>query len=262
MLSICIAYYNRPEYLKRTLSLYYILHQERIKDYEFIIIDDGSRNDLRASLITKEFEDKMDIKVFYRENKDDINPAVAINASIKLAKNDTILITCPETFPASPFLYEINKQIMNINEYLLIPCYSIPVNSQLEIEKLDLSDINGILKCINLYPRIVNSEGDDGWYSHPQFRPVLFYFAAVIKKRYFFHIGGIDEDFRYGWGYEDDDFCRRIKLNGTKISWLSNSFCLHQYHYTNPNTTRQDDIRIEGWRRNKELFDKKSGIIM
>ena len=185
-----------------------------------------------------------------------------MNTSIRLASNDVVLLTCPETFPASSILYEIEKKNFDDNEYFLIPCYSIPSYSQQEIEKLDCSDIKNILKQVNFYHKTVVNEGDDGWYSHYYYRPVLFYFAAAMKKKYFLEdIKGIDEDFRYGWGYEDTDFVRRIEKNNTKISWLKNGFCLHQFHYTNQDTTRNDDLRIEGWKRNKELFIKKGELI-
>jgi len=255
-ISVTMAYYNRPDYLRRTLVAYYNIHRGD-PGCEFIIVDDGSRDDLRAALVAKEFEYKLDIKVFYRENKDDINPAVAINSSVKLASEEIVIITNPETIPVTPIIYQLNSDQFQDNEYIIVPCYSIPLQSQNAINQIDVNNedyVKEVLNFINFNSRGPEFEGDDAWYSHSIYRYVLFYFTAVIRKKYFFDIGGIDEEFRYGWGYEDTDFVERLQINQPKISFLTDAVCLHQFHYNNSEVTRDDRTRYEGVRRNRELY--------
>lgn len=255
-----MAYYNRPKYLERTLALYYEVHEHKLKDVEFVIVDDGSEDDHRASKIIKKFDNKMDIRLFYRENKNDINPAVAINTSVMLAKNNRVIITCPEIFPATPYLHHIPKYIFK-NDYYLIPCYSISQERQKTLESFsEYSEINNILPHMVTRPVAIKHDGDDGWYSHEFFRPVWFYFTAMIRKDFFFTLGGIDEDFRYGWGYEDTDFVERLKKSDPYIFWMNNDYCIHQNHYDNKNASRPDKVKIEGRSRNRALFEQKNNI--
>ena len=257
-----MAYYNRPEFLRRTLQAYYNISKSIIKDCEFIIVDDKSSIDALAKPIANEFKDKLNITVFDRIDKDDINPAVAINLSVKLATSDTILITCPETMPGTSFIEHIlNRDIKN-NEYILVPCYSISQEIQNKINLIPLDDenyIKHILEIITINPISHKFAGGDGWYSHPIYRPALFYFCATLKRKYFLEMDGIDEDFRYGWGYEDTDFVRRLQLRNPTITWLDSELCLHQNHYTN-NASRPNQVQVEGTIRNKKLYENKEKL--
>lgn len=258
MISVCMAYYNRPDYLARTLAMYVEQHGKNILQYaEFVIVDDGSSDEHRAAKVAEKFKKYLNIRVYYRENKDDINPAVAINASIGLAKNKLVVITCPEIMPATPYLEAITD--VAHNDYLLVPCYSVSQDRQKIFESIkDSTSLKNITSTMFTNPMPIRNDGDDGWYSHPFFRPVLFYFTAAITKDFFFEIGGIDEAYRYGWGYEDTDFVERLKLHKPNIRWKDNELCIHQNHYVNSDASRPDPVKIAGWERNRQLFAEKN----
>ena len=266
-ISVCIAYYNRPDYLRRTLSAYLNIHNYDLSMTEFIIIDDGSWDNLRAAPVCKEFSDRLDIKCFYRENKDDINPAVAINSSVRLASGEIIIIANPETMPVTPIIHQINLGAdFQDNQYTPVSCYSVDGWKQNGINVLDINSptyVEDILKIVELKPQQANEEGVDGWYSHPVYRPVLFYFMAVMKKEYFWKLGGIDEDFRYGWGYEDTDFVKRLLNDQPLLLTLPGATCLHQFHYYYQNEgnqyVRPYTTVWEGRQRNERLYLQKWG---
>lgn len=261
-LSICVAYYNRPEFLRRTLQAYYNSHGSEIQDCEFVIIDDGSNTELLAEPVVNEFKDRLNTKTFYRTDKDDLDPAVAINMSVNMASSDLILITCPETMPGTPFIKNILNRDIQDDEYLMIPCYSVSQEFQKSINLLDLCDknyTNNVLNTVKIIPKSHTVAGGEGWYSHPIYRPTLFYFCSILKKRYFLEMDGIDEDFRYGWGYEDTDFTRRLLLRNPKVTWLESEICFHQNHY-NGDANRNNTIQAEGLALNMRLYEEKKKL--
>jgi len=62
------------------------------------------------------------------------------------------------------------------------------------------------------------------------------YGRTIIPKVVFERLGGYDEEMRYGWGYEDNDFRRRAERSGLKIVVLSPS-CLSYLEHS-------DDERV------------------
>ena len=62
--SIIIPVYNRPDEIKELLDS---LQRQTLKDFEIVIIEDGSRDDLKCDQIIKNYFD-LDIKYFYKPN--------------------------------------------------------------------------------------------------------------------------------------------------------------------------------------------------
>ncbi|WP_026628853.1 glycosyltransferase [Dyadobacter alkalitolerans] len=61
--SIIIPVYNRPDELQELLEC---LVQQTVKHFEVIIVEDGSK--IKADAVVRSFEDKLDIKYFFKEN--------------------------------------------------------------------------------------------------------------------------------------------------------------------------------------------------
>lgn len=56
------------------------------------------------------------------------------------------------------------------------------------------------------------------------------YGRTVIPKVLFEQLGGYDEEFQYGWGYEDTDLRRRAERSGFRICVLSTANLSHLDH--------------------------------
>jgi glycosyltransferase involved in cell wall biosynthesis len=246
-ISVCMTFFNRPEILRRTLQAYIDAHDGNLTDTEFVIIDDGSL--AVAVPVVKDFVDQMNIRLFYRELKNDTNPAVAINSAVRLASHDYILLTSADVMPVTPVLHQLSSYKYSDNDYVLVNCYSLSRELQRVVSLANIKDVPKLIKFKPKGPSIV---GDDAWYTHSIHRPDPLYFMALMKKQLFWQVGGIDEDFRYGIAYEDTEFCHRLKKNGVNILFLLESLCVHQYHYTEP----PDDPAK--WNRNRELYIKKT----
>lgn len=63
--SIIIPVYNRLDEVRDLLDS---LSKQTDKDFEVVLVEDGST--LRCDAAVKEFEDRVDVKYFYKENED------------------------------------------------------------------------------------------------------------------------------------------------------------------------------------------------
>ena len=82
--SIIIPLFNRPEELKELLNS---LLEQRYKDFEVIVIEDGSS--IPAKHIVEKFEKKLDIKYFAKENQ---GQGFARNLGFQKARGDFFIV--------------------------------------------------------------------------------------------------------------------------------------------------------------------------
>ena len=82
--SIIIPLYNRPQEIKELLST---LCKQTYTQFEVLVIEDGSVNDAKA--IVASFEDKLDVKYFYKENS---GQGFSRNFGFERAKGDYFII--------------------------------------------------------------------------------------------------------------------------------------------------------------------------
>jgi GT2 family glycosyltransferase len=93
-----------------------------------------------------------------------------------------------------------------------------------------------------------------GWYNHSVYRPVGFHFCMAMMREDLEEIGGFDERFATGIGFDDDDLVRRIKKAGMGLKIVDDPFVIHQKHartdYENTWTRRMQNedlyLRTEG----------------
>lgn len=82
--SIIIPLYNRPQEIKELLST---LCKQTYMQFEVLVIEDGSVNDAKA--IVANFENKLDVKYFYKENS---GQGFSRNFGFEHAKGDYFII--------------------------------------------------------------------------------------------------------------------------------------------------------------------------
>jgi len=98
----------------------------------------------------------------------------------------------------------------------------------------------------------VNGVSSDGWYQHSKYRPVGYHFTSAIFKTKLDEIGGFDEEYAYGIGYDDDDFLRNV-VKKCNLKFYDDPFVIHQYHY-------KDTISEEFKKNYTELVNKNRNI--
>ena len=105
-ISIIIAIYNRKDELFELLNS---LSHQTDKDFEIIIVDDGSKIDLRPT--TALFNESLNIQ-FYR--KDNTGPGLSRNYGARRAKNDWLVFVDSDVIVEKDYIENIKKKITEI----------------------------------------------------------------------------------------------------------------------------------------------------
>ena len=209
--TIVTAYYNRkPQFIQTLKSI------SQYKNYEIIVVDDCSDEDQRLEDLVSQYP----IKLIRLESKDKwyINPAVPFNIGIKAVSEDTdiVILQNPECYHKNDILSYVDINLSESN-YLTFGAYSL--------NKTDTKKLNNIIER----PK-KNNVKHGGWLNHSIYRPSYFHFCSAITKNNLDLLGGFDEKYALGIGYEDNDFVRRARNLGLKIDIVDNVIVYHQYH--------------------------------
>lgn len=189
--TICIPYYERLPLLMRTLESF-----EKCGYYDkgitVSLVDDGSTKDPIPTSVSK----RDGISVCYLPKKTKwMNASVPLNLAVRKAEGDVILLQSPETYHPEPIIDT------------MLGCLKDP-------------------KDVVLSNVAAENNRHHKWYIHPVHRPAKYWFCCMLRKEFFWSLGGFDEGYRAGQGHEDNDFCLSVDLAGGKWVW-SNTTAVH-----------------------------------
>lgn len=245
MVSIVMTYFERSTQLRNTL-LSFVEHGYG-PDVEVIIVDDGSVAE-RAELPAFGYD--FDIRIIYIEPaaKWYSNSCIPFNLGFAAARGDIVILQNAECLHLGNIVRHARANISESN-YLSYACYSLDEATSKAI------DIPG--NRLQSISQLVNSDeaptvdGGNGWYNHSAFRPAAYHFCAAILKANLLRLGGFDERYARGIGYDDNEILERIRNLPLEVRIVDEEIVVHQYHYSN----RQIDDRFkELYHRNWVLF--------
>jgi len=101
--SIIIPLYNRPQEIKELLDT---LTQQTYKDFEVLVIEDGSVND--AAEVIKTFEDKLNLRYFVKANE---GQGFSRNYAFERAKGDYFIIFDSDCLIPADYLQIVNDSL-------------------------------------------------------------------------------------------------------------------------------------------------------
>jgi glycosyltransferase involved in cell wall biosynthesis len=251
MISVVTAYYNRKKLFTRTLKS--MLPYYGKIDFEVIVVDDGSDEAERLEDLQTDFPFLRVIRL-EKQNKWYKNPCIPFNIGFEAVKGDKIIIQNPECYHFGAILAHVDAHLKE-NEYLSFGCFSM--------DKLNTDDDalffdeKNIAKLIENNNRSFTTDGDLGWYNHSKFRPEAFHFCAAMMSTDLFDLGGFDERYAKGVGYDDDELIWRIKNKKMQIKFIDDQIVLHQNHYIAPDDlVEANKRRFESYKRNKLIFEQ------
>ena len=230
-ISLVTAYYNRRKLFHNTLKT---IEKNKNKDLlEIIVVDDASNEDNRIDDFPDIFD--LDINVIRIDPKDKtwVNPSVPFNIGFKKVSTDVVIIQNPECLHFGDI---IKTSLDNVKEniYVNFGTYSIDKTKLDQINKLDFdkpSIFNNIGRLINpMVNRGIYADGTTAWYNHSKYRPHMLHFCSAILKKDLDELGGFDERYAQGIGFDDNDFLLRIKRKGMEIKMIDRPFAIHQFH--------------------------------
>jgi len=220
--SIILPYYKRPE-LWHTLKSFANKYFER-RDYEVIIVEDSknandSDHHFQMMDIIKCFEDRMIIK-HYSDDKVSYNPSHKYNLGFQKATGDYIVLSSPEVWHESDVLGGFDETLAeHPDSYVVCACMA--------------------------------RRGDEfyQWYQHSKERNVMFHFCSVMSRQNFDKIGGFDERYCDGIGFDDEALLHRISSEGIPIITRDNLMVIHQEHERDYMDSHRDLVEV-----NRNLF--------
>lgn len=234
MISICMAYYNRKKQLYKTIQS---INESVVKDYELIIVDDGS--------VESEKLDQSELRAMTNDNtillevdtskKTWYNSCIAFNIAFSVANGDKIIYQNPECYHLGDVLNFVNTYLndsfyfsfatMGLNQ----PHTNIILNSNNIAEAS--SNIQHVINDTNyLYAGQSPDNGNTIWYNHFTYRPVYYHFTAAITKNNLYTLGGFDERYKDDTAWDDNEMLARIDRIHLNKHIIPDPIVLHMYH--------------------------------
>jgi glycosyltransferase involved in cell wall biosynthesis len=242
-LTIVMTYWNRKAQLQNTLrSIAQYGH-----DINIIIVDDCSTD---GQDITCFEADK--ISVITLKNKTWVNPCIPFNIGFSLVNSDIVLIQNAECMHIGDI---IGHALANCKKGTYISYGAFAIKQHLNEPLSQAKDVESFIKPYMDSTIVENS--NSAWYTHQVYRPAAFHFCAAITKQDLYELGGFDERFANGSGYDDNDFIDRIRKKRMRVEIVHPPFVIHQWHEPFYCGEVQKMMYI-----NYEIFDasRKSGI--
>lgn len=232
-LSFLIPICDRTALLKETLKAYATQTADPSRS-EFVIVDDGGTDQTLVPLLAEFREQhKLNIRYFridirslpfpiYQYQGLFNDPAPAWNIAIRQARAPRVVLTSPEVKPLIP------ECIQRLIDWPLGPKQGLIAN----VWDPDLSM----------------------WIGGGPHKRAL-HFLALFHRQDLIDMGGMDERFIGGWGFQDCDFHDRFKgpFGGQFV------FCgqhIHAWHQSHP---RVENIDGNGVRLGQQIYDSLKG---
>ena len=252
LISVVMAYYNRKPLLLETLRS--ISASKQIDNVEVIIVDDGSSEEHRLEDLVGKYP--FEIKVIRQEPEDKwyLNPCVPFNMGIKEARGKFLVIQNPECFHLGDVLqfattipdhmyYTHHAYSLTKEATALVP-YIDPAKF---VEAGQSAESNWLPFPLNEVG--MNIEGGDGYYNHVTHRPLGYHFCAVTHRKNMVALGGFDERYALGVGFDDNELITRVQRMGLHAVFVKYPLVLHQNHYSG------EPIDVFRYQKNHKLFN-------
>lgn len=216
--SIVTAYHNRKQSLINTLRS--IEKSDCFGEVEVVICDDVSDNNNQLGDI-KGLPFPVKILLVQPEQRWWKNPCVPFNLAIKHAEGKVIILQNPENYHVTDIIKHALENVNDTN-YLTYKVFALNEEQSKDLPKT-IAETN--------FESIVGCGHPNSWYNHPVHRAGYYHFvsaisADVLKNK----LGGFDERFAHGWGFDDDDLIIRINRLGLKKTIEPDHLALHQWH--------------------------------
>jgi len=245
-LSIVMGYFNRKDLLLRTLRS--ISQSKYAKDIELVVVDDCSDEEHRLEDIVDNYAFSINLIRLELEDKWYVNSCVPLNKAIEAAKAPLIMLQNPECFHYGDVIAAAIENTKD-NNYITFACYA-----------LSEEQTNNFGNEVSINMKKSTHGGVAGWYNHSAVNPRPYHFASCITKKNMDEVGGFDEDYAYGIGWDDDDFLQSAAKVVKNVHIIDMPFVLHQWHYKPGSYNHQNLDNPELEKRNKRIFMTKHKI--
>ncbi|OOF74491.1 acetylgalactosaminyl-proteoglycan 3-beta-glucuronosyltransferase, partial [Rodentibacter caecimuris] len=249
-LSVIVPTFNRSHILNITLAC--LVNQMTDYDYEVIVADDGSKEDIAS--IVKQYEDKLDVK--YVRQKDYGYQLCAVrNLGLRTAKYDFVSILDCDMAPNPKWVQSYMELLLKDDDVALIgPRKYIDTHNITREQILNNSDLIENLPEVRTNNAVAGKDQGEisvDWrLEHFQKTENLRlcdspfrYFSGgnvAFAKKWLDIAGWFDEEFTH-WGGEDNEFGYRLFRHGCFFRAVDGGMAYHQEPPGKENETDRDE---------------------
>ena len=214
--SIIVPVYNRPDEVDELLQS---LCQQELKDFEVIIVEDGSK--IPCKEVCDKYMGQLDLHYFQKENS---GPGQSRNYGAERAKGEWLIILDSDVVLPPGYLANANSKLSTLNSTLIISAWGGPDTAH--------PDFTPVQKAISYSMTSFFTTGGIRGGSSPQSggtRGALdkFYprsYNMGIRRKVYKELGGFSK-MRFG---EDIDFSYRIVEAGYKTALIPEAWVWHK----------------------------------
>lgn len=237
--SIIMPYYNRAVALHNTF-VSFRHHYEGRNDWQVILIEDAKNlrdEGLRKELMRTIGEFPTLPITLVHCAWFGHNPAPLFNYGASMAMGEYLILTSPECFHETPILNQLDAIFQeHPQNYVICACRSLAPPT----------------KAVMAYPNLPRNH--DQWYQHTEHRNACYHFCSAIRQVDYEAIGGFDERYGEGFGFDDDDFRNRVRVSGLPFIIRDDLLVLHQHHIrTHQILPRREYMDL--FHHNKKLYE-------
>lgn len=231
-LALIIVSYNTKELVRNQLN--YLKKIQTNIDYEVIVVDNGSDDDIKE--LKSEFHD-----VIFILSKNNLGYFGGANLGVKFSNSEYLFILNSDIL-ASDYCFdklidfiEKNKNIGIIAPKLIYPDERGIQNSCFRFHNILTPLIRRTALGDTKFGMFENKKMLMDDFNHEETIECDWILGAafVIKKDFLKEIGGFDE--RYFLYYEDMDICKTTWKNNKKVVYLHNTFMIHNHARSSKN---------------------------
>ena len=193
-----------------------------------VIVDDGSDEEHRLEDLVESYSFKIKLIRVEPEEKWYVNPCVPYNVGFKAATGDIVIIQNPECCHVGDII-KAAADMTTEERYISFHTYALDQKDTASLKNISIS-ASGDLP-FKFKERGIGTGYQSGYYNHVEYRPVGFHFCNSIRRSHLVEMGGFDERYAHGIGYDDNELLVRVLRKGLQLLYAYYPLALHQNHY-------------------------------
>jgi GT2 family glycosyltransferase len=215
LVSIVMLTYNQLDDTKICVESLF-KHTQDI-NFELIFVDNGSTKDKTKEYLEELKAQHSNIKTIY--NDENLGFACANNQGIEISEGEYVLLLNNDVILSDGWLDKLLLALKSDKKTgMIVPCTNHASGRQKVVFEANVEDDD----LIQEYAKNTLVKKAGSWISVDR----VIGFCMLIKREVLFKVGVLDEMFGPG-GYEDYDYCMRIKQAGYNIVIAEDTFIFH-----------------------------------